>query len=287
MEENQNNKSIQQENQNKPVDIQLQKQKIKRELNNTSYETLIKQSTQKSFGLNIGKLIIFIASVCIIFILYMQMTPFIKRAKYEKKIDNSISIIEQTFHPNEIEITPQTSPDIKLIKEYQDSVLKAVGLWREVAAIKPASAYKKFDGITLQNKILEELDLRIAWGESTTSVLQTILKLAHCGDSLSIYIYVPDIQRVQQLMNMQIRRNEISKREILKVKETINLFNQHDMYHETNSTYYLYKGFRKAVENDVVYEFDNEILTFFIEMNDKYMSYYNSHYKNNNNNIPH
>lgn len=193
-----------------------------------------------------------------------------------KSINEKLVEIKQTFHPENIR-EDVWHPENKLIKEFQIRAIENVEKWKDVKAIDDISSYKNNSSEEIYNVINSQMDTYIAYLESVISVFYMLNKITEFGSVHNIDL-TPNRARRQTLLNEVEKRNE----------ETIEI--RVNLQKETDSLSKKYKDIKNIPPSKMIklakpfmevytgtkeLKTVNQIFSYYIETNSKYMLHVN------------
>lgn len=198
----------------------------------------------------------------------------------KNEIDEKATIIEDTFHPNEIIIDYSSSPDLQLVKNFESSTIQLVSRWKSINSMKPLSEYKTFDSQELTNITASQLLTIDGFQKEIAGVLYSINSLLDYGNKNKIESYMPTKDKIASLIVKSNKNNDVYQSTIKSVldknSKLIKKYGSDPNGIPTKELIKTYQPIEMLYRSEEPLEFIKELFSYCIELNSKYMSYLNN-----------
>ena len=195
----------------------------------------------------------------------------------KNEINQKVTLIEESFHPNEIQIDSFSSPDYQLIKDFQIDALGVVREWKKINTMESIAEYNTVDLQMLLNAILSRLEVVNTFDKETTKVQTNVSSIIDYGKKNNIQQYVRGADKLTDLYLKAGKRDEYFS----KTKQTlINEFTKLMAESVTDPNSITNKKVVKVIapldeiyNNKEVLDYTNTLFSWIIEVNTDYMDY--------------
>lgn len=195
----------------------------------------------------------------------------------KNEINQKVTLIEESFHPNEIQIDSFSSPDYQLIKDFQIDALGVVREWKKINTMESIAEYNTVDLQMLLNAILSRLEVINTFDKETTKVQTNVSSIIDYGKKNNIQQYVRGADKLTDLYLKAGKRDEYFS----KTKQTlINDFTKLMAESVTDPNSITNEKVVKVIapldeiyNNKEVLDYTNTLFSWIIEVNRDYMDY--------------
>ena len=205
--------------------------------------------------------------------------PKSENDRLKDEINQKVAKIEESFHPNEIQIDSLSSRDLQLITGFQIHALGVVKEWKKINTMEPITEYGTADLQKLLNVILDRLNVINAFDNETKEVQTSVSEIIDYGQKNNIPQYVSGADKLTLLYVKAGKRDEYFGN----TKQTlINDFTQLLTKSLTDPNSITKEKVAKVIapldelyNNKDVLDYTNTLFSWIIEMNTDYMDYLN------------
>lgn len=187
--------------------------------------------------------------------------------------NQNVSIIEETFHPNELQIDSLSSPDIQLIKEFQIAALRVVKNWESIKTMRPMAEYNTVDLQMLLSIILSRLDTINTFDNETKKVQTSVSSIIDYGQKNNIPQYASGTDKLTDLYLKAGKRDEyFSKTKQTLINDVTKLMTDPNSITKEKVVKAI-APLDELYNNRDVLDYTNTLFSWIIEMNRDYMDY--------------
>lgn len=256
------NQSISKENKEKTTALNKE--------NKTAFQLFLEWFTWTKIGVILTGMGV-LASI----IIYILSTPvsLSKKEILVKDISQNINYIKTNVHPERFTELQTMHPDAKLICDYQTNLLKFVYDWETYEKLPLLKDFNNENSVEFLKLILENQTIRNDYYEDLKQILIDWDKIVDYGNENSIPHYVPQKAVMKQLIDSYQVYYQQSKEKnniIAQAATSMLAKNNEGGSLTAKDIEEIGKPIDQLKEDVDNYQFILDILTYFIEMNEKY-----------------
>lgn len=199
--------------------------------------------------------------------------PPTKVERLKEEINKNVLIVEGSFHPDAIIIDSTTSPDVQLIKDFQNSALRLATLWKSIYTMQPLSEYETNDEQQITGIVKSKLATLNDFDKETKIIQSDLEQIVEYGKKNNISQYIISADKLMILYEKSGKRDEVFGN----IKNSV----QQDFMNMILRNEFKGKNIRKVSKpldklyNDkVVLDYVNSLFANIVELNSYYMDYY-------------
>ena len=226
--------------------------------------------------INIKYLMLILAFLTLI-VAAIPIWPKSEEEKTKDSINEKISKLENTFRSETIIINYNSDLGKLYVKEFQDSVLYYINLWKKVESYKSISEFRDNNSSDICGVFNSQVDVFNQFQDKGLGILKVVNKIASYGARIKIKELIPNEAQITYMEIVNDRREESYKAfgELSnEMTELVKKYNVKDLDEvPAQDLIETYEPYQKQFDCIEELKFVDDFLSFIIEQNSMYMLY--------------